>query len=168
MLCGKESHVVGQENVMLEAEVTGLGGFVGEFQHSLDPKKRLTIPSVWRAQVGRPQTLFIMPDFYDKCLNVFRGAEMTVKLEKLHRQSMSDRKAMEFSRVLGAASDVVSWDAQGRIRIKDKLLEFAGLTDQVLMTGALNRFQLWNPEARPESGEIDQDRLVEAGRYIDF
>ena len=38
----------------LEAEIKGLGMFVGEFSHNLDPKRRLTIPSVWRAQVGEP------------------------------------------------------------------------------------------------------------------
>ena len=62
----------------------------------------------------------------------------------------------------------MSWDAQGRIRIKDKLLEFAELRDQVVLAGALDKFQLWSPENRPDSGEIDQGSLVEAGRYVDF
>lgn len=142
--------------------------FVSEFMHSLDPKKRLTIPAVWRAQVGDPQSLFVMPDFHEKCLNVFPAAEMSRKLEKLRRHSMADRKAMEFARVLGSSSDLVSWDSQGRIRIKDKLLAFAQITDKVQMIGALDKFQLWNPELREASEEVDQVKLVEAGLYVDF
>ncbi|OVE73854.1 hypothetical protein BVX94_02700 [bacterium B17] len=142
--------------------------FVGEFVHSLDPKKRLTIPSVWRAQVGSPKSLFVLPDFHCKCLNVFPAGEMSNKLEKLRRYSLTDKKAMDFSRVLGAASDLVSWDAQGRIRIKDKLLEFAGLDSQVVMVGALDKFELWSPESRPEAGEIDQVDLTKAGTYVEF
>lgn len=142
--------------------------FVGDFLHALDPKKRLTIPAVWRAQVGVPKGLFVLPDFHERCLNVLPAAEMERKLEKIRRHSMSDRKAMEFTRTLGAASDLVSWDTQGRVRIKDKLLAFAGITDQVKMIGAMNRFQLWNPENLVDSGEIDQARLEEIGQYVDF
>ncbi|MFC1499361.1 division/cell wall cluster transcriptional repressor MraZ [Verrucomicrobiota bacterium] len=160
--------VIDHSESLLEREVTGLGVFVGEFVHSLDIKKRFTIPSVWRAQAGTPKSLYILPDFYHKCLNVFPAGEMGRKLEKLRRQSMTDQKAMDFASVLGAASDLVPWDTQGRIRIKDKLLNFANIKDRVVLVGALDKFQLWTPEARPETGEIDQKALIEAGRYIDF
>lgn len=142
--------------------------FVGEFSHSLDPKKRLTIPSIWRDQTGQAPSLYVLPDFHLKCLNVFPSEAMTRRLEVIRSKSMSDSKAMEFARVLGAASDLVVWDSQGRIRIKDKLLDFAGLTDRVVMIGALDRFELWNPGQRPLAVDIDQAGLVEAGRHVGF
>lgn len=157
-----------QDSSILAGVVNGVGMFVGDFTHSLDPKKRLTIPAVWRAQVGEPQSLFVLPDFHEKCLNVFPASEMSRKLERMRRHSMADRKAMEFARRLGASSDLVSWDSQGRIRIKDKLLDFAGITGQVEMIGALDKFQLWSPVLREESMDINQEKLVEAGLYVDF
>ena len=155
-------------DTLSENEIGGVGVFVGEFTHSLDSKKRLTIPSVWRIQVGTPKSLYILPDFHRKCLNVFPAAEMARKLEKLRRQSMTDKKAMDFASELGAASDLVPWDSQGRIRINDKLLNFAGINDDVVLTGALDKFRLWNPKDRPNVGEIDQKSLTEAGIYMDF
>ncbi len=146
----------------------GIGMFVGDYLHSLDPKKRLTIPSLWRAQVGDPKSLFVLPDFHERCLNVLPASEMTRKLEKIRRHSLADRKVMEFTRTLGAVADLVSWDTQGRVRIKDKLLSFAGITEQVQMIGAMDKFQLWNPAFLKDSGEVDQSRLVEAGLYVDF
>ena len=154
-------------DILLEA-MQGVGMFVGSFTHALDPKKRLTIPSVWRAQVGEPRSLFVLPDFHDRCLNVLPASEMARKLERIRRQSMSDRKAMEFARTLGSVSDLVSWDTQGRVRITDKLLSFAGITDQVQMIGAMDKFQIWNPSLRVDSAEVDQARLAEAGAYVDF
>jgi len=159
---------VDQDSPALVEEIGGIGMFVGDFLHSLDPKKRLTIPAVWRAQVGDPKSLFVLPDFHERCLNVLPAAEMARKLEKIRRHSMADRKVMEFTRTLGAASDLVSWDTQGRVRIKDKLLSFAGITEQVQMIGAMDKFQLWNPANLVDSGEVDQARLVEAGLYVDF
>ncbi len=170
--CVKRSHVVGKivdkDSTILAEAIGGVGMFASEFMHSLDPKKRLTIPAVWRAQVGDPQSLFVLPDFHEKCLNVYPAAEMALKLEKMRRHSMADSKAMEFARRLGAASDLVSWDSQGRIRIKDKLLDFAGISGKVQMVGAMDKFQLWNPELRDDFDDIDQSKLMEAGLYVGF
>ena len=99
---------------------------------------------------------------------MFPASEMARKLDRIRRHSMADRKAMEFARTLGSSAGLVSWDSQGRIRIKDKLLNFAGIDDQVQMVGALDKFQLWNPELRVDSGDVDQGKLVEAGLYVDF
>lgn len=155
-------------NSVLAGEVEGISLFVGSFQHSLDPKKRLTIPAVWRAQVGKPESLYVLPDFHDRCLNVIPAAEMRLKLEKARQYALSNAKAQEFLRKLGANSDLVSWDTQGRIRICDKLLNFAGIEDQVTMVGAFNKFQLWCPRHHPDSEEIDQAALAEASDYVDF
>jgi len=160
---------VEQSNPVLSEEVVGLPLFVGEFTHSLDPKKRLTIPAVWRAQVGAPRSVFVMPDFFEKCLNVYPATNMAHKLEKLRATaSISDRKAMAFASRLGAASELVSWDSQGRIRIRDQLLNFAGIQGQIVMVGALDKFQLWSRELRPPIEEIDQQSLLEAGKEVLF
>ena len=156
-----------REGANLESEVSGLGMFVGDFVHALDPKKRLTIPSVWRSQVGSPRTLYVLPDFHHKCLNVYPAGEMVRKLESLRQYPMGDRTAREFSRVLGSASELVAWDTQGRIRINDKLLTFAGLTDKVIMIGALDRIELWSP-VHHDGGVLDQERLRQVGEHVEF
>ena len=152
----------------LEDEVRGQGVFVSSFTHQLDPKKRLTIPSQWRAQVGVPKTLYVLPDVHHRCLCVFPSTEITHRLEKMRHLSIADSKARQFARVLAAQSDLVSWDSQGRIRIKDGLLAFANLTDEVVLVGALDRFELWNPGHLDEAGGLDRDNLEEAAKYVGF
>ncbi len=159
------------ENVTgsLESEVLGQGVFVSEFTHSLDPKKRLTIPSEWRAQVGTPRSLYVLPDVEERCLCVLPNREMIRRVnESIRSQAVSDRRARKFMRSLAARADLVAWDVQGRIRIKDELLKFAGLKDHVVMVGAFQHFELWNPDAYAAAGRNADDEVAEAARYVGF
>ena len=158
-----------ESNVILENEIKGQGIFVGEFTHSLDPKKRLTIPSEWRAQVGSPKSLYVLCDVTDKkCLCVFSASELQRRIARIRDHSIADAKARQFSRMLGSKSDLVAWDSQGRIRIKDELLNFAGLVDQVVMAGTFQSFELWNPDNWKEVNGADGGNIREAAQYVGF
>lgn len=166
--CGDMSQEMEKEASVHESEVRGLVMFVGEYVYALDPKKRLTIPSVWRAQLEPKRSLYVLPDLHDQCLYLYPGEEFMRKLDKIRQYGMRDKQAMRFASVLGSSSDLVTWDTQGRIRINDKLLQFAGLTKQVVLVGAFNKIELWNPEIRPEQKTIDQNLLREASKFVDF
>lgn len=144
------------------------GAFVSSFRHALDPKKRLTIPSEWRERVGSPSSLYVLPGLHaDKCLYVFPAREISRRLEKFSAIGIGDKKARAFTRIFASQSDLIpEWDAQGRIRIKDDLLTFAKLTDQVQMVGALDHFELWNPKLWQAASVLDSTTMEDAVRYI--
>lgn len=149
-----------------EELVRGGGGFVSRFVHNLDPKRRLTIPSVWRAQLGAPPMVYVLPGFEEKCLRVLSVAEMARRIEKMRKYAVSDSKARQFARALASRSDLVPWDTQGRIRIKDELLEYAGLTEQVIMLSALDSFELWSPANH--RGDLPDEEVLDLARYLGF
>jgi MraZ protein len=144
------------------------GVFVGSYTHALDPKKRFTIPAVWRDQLGRAGSLFVLPAVYERCLYVFPSPEMARRLERIRGHSISDTKARQFMRALASRSDLVTWDTQGRIRIKDELLEYAQVTTHVVLVGAFVKFELWAPDLWKVSGSVDQATLDDAARYVGF
>jgi len=150
--------------------VLGSGGFTSSFLHSLDPKKRLTIPSVWRVEVGAPKSLYVLPGLNsEKCLYVYPAREMAKRLDKFRKIGIGDKKARIFARILASSSDLVTWDSQGRIRIKDELLACAKINDQVKLVGAFDRFELWSPELwKQASASVDATTMDEAVRYLDF
>lgn len=160
--------MVEETSPVLEREIEGQGIFVSTFTHSLDPKKRLTIPSEWRAQIGSPKSLYILPDVHQKCLCAYPAARMVRRLERMKHHSIADREARQFSRVLASQSDLVSWDSQGRIRIKDSLLQFGGLLNQVVLVGAFESFELWNPAHLKTAGGMDSASIQEAAKYVGF
>ena len=144
------------------------GVFVGEYHHSLDPKKRLTIPSEWRDHVGDPCSVYVLPGIDKKCLTVFPAREMVQRLEKLRNLSIADTKARQFLRILGSQSQLAPWDSVGRIRIKDELLKFADLNDEVVLAGEFQGFELWNPDLWKETSSEGGTNLGEAARYVGF
>lgn len=150
-------------------EIAENGVFVGNFTHSLDPKKRLTVPSEWRELVGAQKRLFVLPGIKTKCLCVYPAREMTRRLEKLRTLSIADGKGRQFARALASRSEWVPWDSQGRVRIKDDLLAYAGLVNQVVLVGTFDGFELWSPDNwKTEDDAVDDPLIEEAAREIGF
>ena len=143
------------------------GAFVNQYLHSLDPKRRLTIPAHWREMVGQPAKLYVLPGVNDRCLNVLPAREMMRRLnESRNRLKLSDQKARQFNRVLASRADLVTWDTVGRIRIKEPLLEFAGIKTQAVLSGAFEGFELWNPDLWQASGAMDEEQFAALARDV--
>lgn len=148
-----------------------LGGsfFTGEFVHTLDPKRRLTIPSEWREVVGEPKKLYVLPALDSRCLSLYRVPDFMRKLARLKEHSIADPKARQMARVLGSRSAFLGWDSAGRVRIKEDLLEDAGLEHKVVLLGALDRIELWSPEEWERGAAAgDIASLEDAVRYVNL
>ncbi len=149
-------------------ELLNAGAFVGSYTHTLDGKKRVTIPSDWREAAGEP-VLFILPGVNEKCLYVYTAREMAQRLEKVRTASVANVQAQRFLRDFFSRADRVALDAQGRIRVKDALLDYAGIINQMLLVGVGSRFELWSPESwNEQSSQLDQSKFAEAVQYIGF
>ena len=158
----------GESESMVGMEMGG-SFFTGEFLHTLDPKNRLTIPSEWREMVGEPRKFYVLPALDSPCLSLYRVPEFMRKLAKLRDHSIADPKARQMARVLGSRSDFIGWDSAGRVRIKDDLLEDAGLKGKVVMLGALDRIELWSPEEwKRAAAAEDMASLEDAVRYVNL
>lgn len=143
------------------------GGFFGDFVHGLDAKKRLTIPSVWREQLSTLRQLFVLPGVNDKCLCVYPAREMTRRMRQFRKLATSDREGRRLTRVLAARGELVEWDGNGRVRVKDSLLEHAGIGDQVMLVGSMHHFELWDPEQwQQEKQAVEKGDFEELARYL--
>ncbi|MBO7721935.1 MAG: hypothetical protein J6T01_05980 [Kiritimatiellae bacterium] len=138
-----------------ESEATVSGVLVGRNDHALDPKKRLTIPSEWRAVMGNPDYVYVMPGRNGKCLNLVPKTEMEMRLAKLREKALFDPALTEQLRAIGAVSEQLVLDVQGRIRISDRLLQFANLTTTVAMLGSVRVIELWDPARVPGDRKVD-------------
>jgi MraZ protein len=139
---------------------------VGRFEHALDPKKRLTVPACWREQMG--SYVYVFPNPHEKCLSLIPPAEMEARMERLRQKALFDKQANAVLRVLGENAEQCSIDTQGRIRIRDRLLAYAGLTDQVVMKGATRMAELWPASKDKEVETVDQAALAAACAAVDF
>ncbi len=146
----------------------GCAVFSGSAEHALDPKRRVTIPSGWRDAMGKPSYVFVMADANAKCLRLMPPALMQDLVDKLRARRLSDPLVAQKLRIIGENSEQLPLDVQGRIRISDRLLGFAGIKGKVAFVGAVAYGELWAAEAREPSAEVDQAALGDALAAIDF
>lgn len=90
--------------------------------------------------------VFLMPGIGRPCLMLMPEAVMSGFVNKLQGMQLSNPEEMDLMLTLASESDHLNFDAQGRIRIKDEHLDYAGLTGEVILASAFNRIECWNPE----------------------
>ena len=134
--------------------------FVGSFTHTLDAKRRIIFPSVWRNLVGDQHQLFAFPHPDEKCLYLYTASEMMRRLNQL-RSGDLDKAEQRAIRSLSAGAEMLAWDAQGRLRIGENLLAHAEVKDRVVLVGTLTRIELWSVQnfdlALPQESHFAED-----------
>ena len=160
---------MGEGYIHKSEDQTARGVFVNLYTHYLDSKKRLTIPSVWREMAGEPRQLFVLQSVSDQCLSVYPAHELARRVERLRNLSIADEQSRQFARALAFRAELVPWDAQGRIRVKDELLEYAGLINEVLLSGTFDGFELWSPDRwKQRLQDVRREELAKFARSAGF
>lgn len=133
--------------------------FFGRYEHSLDAKGRVILPARFRAHFD---TQAYLSQHLEKCLALWTPDEFEKRMADMEVTQEQGRKARNFARVWAAGSTEVEIDRQGRFAIPAYLREFAGLETAVLVSGALNRIELWRPDeweqrVRPSESVLTED-----------
>jgi MraZ protein len=126
--------------------------FMGEYNHTIDAKGRLIIPSKFREALGEE---FVVTKGLDGCLFVYPISEWQVFEEKLRTLPMTNKDARKFSRFFLAGAAMCELDKQGRILIPAVLREFAALEKDVVLAGVLGRVEIWSKERWTDISEYD-------------
>lgn len=117
---------------------------LGEYRHSVDPKGRVAIPAKFRTKVSSGA---IITRGLDHCLFVFGAKEWETLAEKLTALPISQANSRAFARLMLAGASDAELDGQGRILIPEHLREYAGLRKEAVVTGVMNRMEIWDAEA---------------------
>lgn len=152
----------------VELGASASGWFTGEYVHTLDPKNRLTIPAEWRNAVGPEQCFYVLPDLHKSCLNLVTAAQMEVIVRQLRGKLLTNPKVKELANLLASWSARVAWDAQGRIRISDRLLNAAGIKKDVVLSAAFGAIELWSRDLREPRVNLDRAELGQLSDYMNF
>lgn len=116
---------------------------LGEYQHTLDAKGRLTIPSRLRDGLGER---FVVTKGLDSCLFVYPSTEWTALEQKLRSLPLTRSDARSFVRLLFSGALECELDRQGRILLPPNLRDHARLSKEVCLLGVSNRVEIWDQE----------------------
>ena len=117
---------------------------IGEYTHSLDDKNRVSLPSKFRAEIGKK---IVVTYGLDNCLFLYPLKEWKVIAGKLGELGMLQADTRGFNRfMLGGASEI-DVDSIGRILLPDHLREFSevnGKESKAVFVGVHNRVEVWS------------------------
>lgn len=136
--------------------------FMGEYNHTIDAKSRLIIPSKFREILGDE---FVITKGLDGCLFVFDNTEWTAFEEKLQKlPSLTNPDVRKFVRFFMAGATAVEVDKQGRILIPTSLKDFAALEKDVVLIGVGSRMEIWSKERYEET--VTYDDMEEIAKHM--
>ena len=117
--------------------------FMSEYNHTVDAKGRLIIPSKFREILGDE---FVISKGMDGCLFVYANDDWKAFEEKLTSLPLINKEARQFARFFLAGAAQVEVDKQGRILLPASLRSCANLDKDVVLVGVGSRIEIWDKE----------------------
>ncbi|HOD11503.1 MAG TPA: division/cell wall cluster transcriptional repressor MraZ [Candidatus Omnitrophota bacterium] len=141
--------------------------FYGEYDHSIDRKGRLILPSRFR-EIARENNIerFFLTRGLDKCIFMFSEHEWATQEQKFKTMSFTKKESRSFNRMFFAgAADIVP-DRQGRFIIPSYLKEFSGIVKDVMVVGVSSRIELWDKKTWEDFYRTTRDSFEQIAENI--
>jgi len=137
--------------------------FLGQYQHSLDEKGRLTIPAAFRNSLG--EGAYISQGF-DRNLMVMSAAYFEMVYERLNSLSITDPATRLLRRVILSTAYQVEVDKSGRILVPPRSREFLDINNEAMLVGQGEYFEIWTPAEWVLQLKNIQDTDANAQRFV--
>lgn len=117
--------------------------FIGQYNHHLEGKGRLSVPKKFRSLLADGA---VLSQGLDGCLFLYPKATWEILVQKLQTLPLTRGDARSFTRLLSYQAAEVEIDSLGRILIPEYLQKFAGITDGCVVAGAIDRVEIWDQD----------------------
>jgi MraZ protein len=115
--------------------------FLGEYQHSLDPKGRVTIPAKFRDELG---DRFVATKGLDNCIFLYPEGEWKIIEEKIKVLPFTRADVRSFARFFFSGASELEVDKQGRILLPANLRDYASIERDAIIIGVGSRIEIWS------------------------
>ena len=134
--------------------------FMGEYNHSVDAKGRMIVPSKFREQLGNE---FVVTKGLDGCLFAYSHEEWQRIEDSLREKPLTSKDARKFMRFFFAGAANCELDKQGRILLPANLREYAGIDKEVVSVGVFSRVEIWSKDKWENmNSDADMDEITSA------
>jgi|SRR5882724_2974420 len=132
---------------MSDAKTNGRTYYNSCYTHGIDEKRRIQIPAKWRPESeGTELTMILWPKHQaGNCLRVLPPEEMAALMTDIDAMPNGDPNKVVLKRFIGSESVQLAVDKAGRIVLPEAMARAAGIKDEAVLVGLLDRFEIWNP-----------------------
>jgi len=117
---------------------------IGEYKHTLDDKKRISLPSKFRREIGKN---IVITHGLDQCLFLYPIKEWEKISQKIGELGMGQADRRGFNRFMLSGASEIEVDGVGRILIPEHLRSFAKIKSKVVFAGVYNRIEIWDEKS---------------------
>lgn len=116
--------------------------FLGEFEHQVDPKNRVSVPKKFRAHLKEA----VITRGLDSCLFLYSQSEWEKITTKIAALPLTKKEARSFSRYFLSGAVEVTFDSLGRVLLPQFLKDYASIKSEVTIVGVGERVEIWDRE----------------------
>lgn len=141
-----------------------MAGFKGKYEHAVDDKGRVSLPSKLRKNLSpEANDSFVITRGYESSLDLY-PMDVWNQLENELRSKLNQYREEDrlFLRTLMMWAQEVTLDRQSRVMIPQELMKIAGVTEKVIIIGALEKIEIWSPESFRNYYERNADQTYES------
>ncbi len=134
--------------------------FIGDYTVKLDSKGRLSFPAAFKRQMKDAANagFVLKTDVFEKCLILYPMEEWERQNAMIReRTNPYNKEHARFLRMFYAGTAELSLDASNRMLLPKRLLDHAGIGDEVVLAGQAGRIELWASNAYPGVSTADDD-----------
>ena len=134
--------------------------FIGEYTVKLDSKGRLSFPSAFKRQMKESsgEGFVLKRDVFEKCLILYPMEEWERQNAMIREKTNPyNKEHARFLRMFYAGTAEVVLDASNRMLVPKRLLDHAGISDEVVLAGQMGRIELWSADAYSGVSAADDD-----------
>jgi len=143
--------------------------FRGSFEHSMDSKGRVSVPSKFRDIIAdRYDGRLVLAMDYDKCLTVYPLEEWEKLEEKIKTLSLVKQEVKDFRRFLLSSATECELDKQGRILLPSPHREHAGISKNVTFVGIIDKIEIWDVKTWEARNSQNGGKIGEALAALGF
>lgn len=118
--------------------------FIGQFNHHLEEKGRLSIPKKFRTQLSEGA---VLSQGLDGCLFLYPKVTWQKLVDKLQNLPLTRGDARSFTRLLSYQATELDIDSLGRVLLPEYLKSYAKISSDCVIAGAIDRIEIWDKSA---------------------
>ena len=122
--------------------------FQGKFEHTMDEKGRIQMPSPFRRKLGADEAteVSVVVTLSDQCLAVYPAVAWEAKVAQIMTAAQTDPNVIMFKRLIVGSAQECPLDKAGRILVPADLRRHAGLEKDCLVVGQIDKMEIWSAE----------------------
>ena len=117
---------------------------LGTYRPNLIGKGRIALPKKIRNEIAGSRVVLSIG--FEECIFGFEEKTWEKVVASDINRPLSDPEGRKLRRKMCAQAEIVELDSQGRFVIPEELLSYAKIKNEILIIGAGDHFEIWNPE----------------------